>query len=375
MVVGFDRTTCSGRPPATLAAMIAIQVLAFVVGLVLVLRALLSAIRTFVVPRGAYDGISSMEFRLIGSLFGRIARPGLTYVQRDAILALFAPIGLVILPIVLLALVLAGFAAMFWGLSPESIEAAASQSGSALLTLGFAPIEGGLALLLSFGEAAIGLILVALLIAYLPTMYTAFQRREAFVAKVGVRAGTPPSGTELLIRFWSAGLPAALTDLWIEAETWFIDIEESHTTLAALPFYRSPRSSRSRITAAGALLDGASLLRSTIDVPVEARTDLAISAGYAALDAIAGFFRIPTVARPANPDDPIRVTRAEFEAAVDELVSAGLAVRADRDQAWRDFAGWRVNYEDALLRLSTIVVAPDARWNEAARRPVRSGAR
>ena len=69
------------------------------------------------------------------------------------------------------------------------------------------------------------------------------------------------------------------------------------------------------------------------------------------------------------------MTRAEFEAAVDELVSAGLPVRADRDQAWRDFAGWRVNYEDALLRLSTIVVAPDARWNEAARRPVRSGAR
>ena len=64
--------------------MIAIQVLAFVVGLLLVLRALLSAIRTFVVPRGAYDGISSMEFRLIGSLFGRIARPGLSYVQRDA---------------------------------------------------------------------------------------------------------------------------------------------------------------------------------------------------------------------------------------------------------------------------------------------------
>jgi hypothetical protein len=375
MVVGFDRTTCSGRPPATLAAMIAIQVLAFVVGLGLVLRALLSAIRTFVVPRGAYDGISSMEFRLIGSLFGRIARPNLSYVKRDAILALFAPIGLVILPIVLLALVLAGFAAMFWGLSPESIEAAARQSGSALLTLGFAPIQGWLALLLSFGEAAIGLILVALLIAYLPTMYTAFQRREAFVAKVGVRAGTPPSGTELLIRFWTAGLPAALTDLWIEAETWFIDIEESHTTLAALPFYRSPRSSRSWITAAGALLDGASLLRSTIDVPVEARTDLAISAGYTALDAIAGFFRIPTIVRPANADDPIRVTRAEFEAAVDELVSAGLPVRADRDQAWRDFAGWRVNYEDALLRLSTIVVAPDARWNEAARRPVRSGAR
>jgi hypothetical protein len=349
--------------------MIAVQVLVFVAGLLLVLRALLSAIRTFVVPRGAYDGISSAEFRLIGALFARIARPSLSYERRDAILALFAPIGLVILPIVLLALVLTGFAAMFWALEPGSIETAARQSGSALLTLGFASIQGWPTLLLSFGEAAIGLILVALLIAYLPTMYTAFQRREAFVAKIGVRAGTPPSGTELLVRFWGAGLLNLLTDLWIEAEAWFMDLEESHTTLAALPFYRSPRSSRSWITAAGAVLDGASLLRSTIDVPVEAPADLAITAGYSTLDAIAGFFRVPTITRPAAPDDPIKVTRAEFDAAVDELVAAGLPVRADRDQAWRDFAGWRVNYEDALLRLSLIVVAPDARWNEAARRP------
>ena len=354
--------------------MIAVQVLVFALGLLLVLRALLSAIRTFVVPRGVYDQISSAEFRLIGTIFGWIARPGLAYERRDAILALFAPVGLVILPIVLLALVLAGFAAMFWALAPDSIETAARASGSALLTLGFAPIQGWPALVLSFGEAAIGLILVALLIAYLPTMYTAFQRREAFVAKLAVRAGTPPSGTELLIRFWSVGLPDALTDLWAEAETWFIDIEESHTTLAALPFYRSPRSSRSWITAAGAVLDAASLLRSAVDIPTGARTDLAITAGYTALDAIAGFFRIPTIARPATAGDPIVVTRAEFDAAVAELAAGGLPIRTDRDQAWRDFAGWRVNYEDALLRLSTIIVAPDARWNEAARRPRRSGA-
>ncbi len=354
--------------------MIAVQVLVFVAGLLLVLRALVSAIRTFVVPRGAYDGISSLEFRLIGSLFGRVARPSLPYERRDAILALFAPVGLVILPVVLLALVLAGFGAMYWALAPESIEAAARASGSALLTLGFAPIQGWPALLLSFGEAAIGLILVALLIAYLPTMYTAFQRREAFVAKLAVRAGSPPSGVELLNRFARVGLFDELADLWTEAETWFIDLEESHTTLAALPFYRSPRSSRSWITAAGAVLDGAALLHSTIERPADARIDLAITAGYTTLDAIAAFFRIPTIARPASSGDPIRVTRAEFDAAVDELAAAGLPIRADRDQAWRDFAGWRVNYEDALLRLAVIVVAPDARWNDAGRRPRRSDA-
>jgi len=47
--------------------------------------------------------------------------------------------------------------------------------------------------LLAFTEGTIGLILVALLIAYLPTMYTAFSRREAAVTLLEVRAGSPPS--------------------------------------------------------------------------------------------------------------------------------------------------------------------------------------
>ncbi|MGH2511764.1 MAG: hypothetical protein ACRDGQ_03655 [Candidatus Limnocylindrales bacterium] len=357
--------------------MLAIQVVVFVLGLLVVLRSILSAIRTFVVPRGAWDAISSFEFQVFWRLFRGLARPRLGYERRDAIMALFAPIALVVLPLVLLGLILAGFAAMYWAIEPTTIEAAARDSGSALLTLGFAPVQGWVALILSFLEAAIGLILVALLIAYLPTMYGAFQRREAFVAKLDVRAGRPASGTELLIRFWTTGsqdmVVAALVELWTEAETWFIDLDESNTTLAALPFYRSPGSGRSWITAAGAILDGAALLRSTVDVPAEARADLAITAGYTALDGIAGFFRLPTIGRPARAGDPIRVSRAEFDAAAQELAAHGLPVRIDRDQAWLDFAGWRVNYEDALLRLSSLVLAPEVRWNDTARRQAARG--
>ena len=348
--------------------MLIIHVVVFLAGLLLVLRALLSAVRTFVVPRGSYDWISSIEFIVVGRIFRAMARPNLSYERRDRIMALYAPIGLVLLPVVLLALVLAGYAAMYWAIGAASVKAAFRDSGSALLTLGFAPVQGWLALVLSFSEAAIGLILVALLIAYLPTMYTAFQRREAFVAKVGVRAGSPPSGVELLVRFQSVDLLPALADLWIEAESWFIDLEESHTTLAALPFYRSPRSSRSWILAAGAILDGVALIRSTVDVPTEPRADLAITAGYQSLDLILGFFKIPTIKRPARPGDPILVTRVEYEQAVAELAAAGLPIRADREQAWLDFAGWRVNYDNALLRLSSFVMAPEARWNDQARR-------
>ena len=44
------------------------------------------------------------------------------------------------------------------------------------------------------------------------------------------------------------------------------------------------------------------------------------------------------------------------------LAAAGVALRPDRDQAWRDFKGWRVNYDTVLITLAGLVMAPYAPW-------------
>ena len=36
---------------------------------------------------------------------------------------------------------------------------------------------------------------------------------------------------------------------------------------------------------------------------------------------------------------------------------------ADREQAWRDFSGWRVNYDTVLVALAELIIAPPARWS------------
>ncbi len=46
-----------------------------------------------------------------------------------------------------------------------------------------------------------------------------------------------------------------------------------------------------------------------------------------------------------------------------ELAAAGLPIKADREQAWKDFAGWRVNYDRALIELCKLVMAPFAPWS------------
>ena len=46
-----------------------------------------------------------------------------------------------------------------------------------------------------------------------------------------------------------------------------------------------------------------------------------------------------------------------------KLEEAGVPLKADRDQAWRDFAGWRVNYDTVLLGLTVLTDAPQAPWS------------
>jgi hypothetical protein len=57
------------------------------------------------------------------------------------------------------------------------------------------------------------------------------------------------------------------------------------------------------------------------------------------------------------------VEREEFEDVLNQLAIAGLPVKADREQAWRDFAGWRVNYDRALILICGLIMAPDATWS------------
>src|SRR5205814_3920771 len=124
-------------------------------------------------------------------------------------------------------------------------------------------------------------------------------------------------------------------------EVWFADIEESHTSLAALTFFRSPKPERSWVTAAGAVMDAAALVTSTVDLAHDPAADLCIRAGYLALRHISDYFYVPYDPDP-RPDDPISITRAEYDAARDELATNGVPLKSDREQAWRDFAGWRV---------------------------------
>jgi hypothetical protein len=345
-----------------MARVLAVRIGVFVLGVLIVLGTGASAVRTFVVPRAIPVMLSRAVFLVTRLAFTKTLRRSRGYEAMDRRMAFYAPTSLLLLPAVWLTIILLCFSLMYWALGHESAWGALETSGSALFTLGFKHPRGRVATLLSFGEAGIGLALLALLLTYLPTIYGAFTRRETLVALLEVRAGTPPWAVTMIQRYQRIGMLDRTDEFFQQAEVWFADIEESHTSLGSLAFFRSPQPHRSWVTAAGAILDGAALTLSILDGPSNPHAALCVRSGYIAMRRIADFFGIAYDEDPA-PDDPISITRDEFEDALDLLARDGTPLRADRDQAWRDFAGWRVNYDTVLLTLADLTMAPVALWS------------
>ncbi len=322
----------------------------------------LSAVRTFVLPRAAQVLISRMVFQAVRRVFNLLARPSRPFAIRDRVMAMYVPISVVVLPAVWYVLLILGFTAMLWAVGVHSLRDAFILSGSSLFTLGFERPELLPAAILSFIEAPLGLGLLALLISYLPSIYAAFSRRETVVSQLEPLAGSPPSPQEMLIRHHRILGMERLERVWTRWQDWFADIEESHTSIAAVVFLRSPEPDRSWVTAAGCILDTASLTESCLDRPASPEAQVCIRAGYVALRRIADFFAVGYDPDP-RPDDPISIRRDEFDALWDTLAAAGVRLKPDRDRAWREYAGWRVNYDTVLLALAGITMAPFAPWS------------
>jgi len=342
--------------------MIFIHIVSLIIGISLVLVTLSSAVKTFVLPRSAPDWLTWSVFKSVRTIFSIILLPTKTYRQRDRIMAFSAPISLLLLVPVWLSLTTLGFTAIFWSLGVESLHAAFRLSGSSIMTLGSEISQSLIQTVLVLAAATIGLILIALLIAYLPTMYAAFARREILVNLLEVRAGDPPSAVEMLLRFHRIHGLSQLTEQWTAWENWFSDLEESHTSLPALVFFRSPKPEHSWVTASAAILDAAALTLSCVDVANSPNAALCIRAGYLALRSISDYFGVPYDPDPHYPEIQISVTRNEFEDALDTLARNGVPLKIDREQSWKDYAGWRVNYDKPLLGLVHITMAPNAPW-------------
>lgn len=341
---------------------------AMLAGVLLVVLTVAAAIRSFVLPRNQSVRLNSWLFQSVRLVFNLVAAGTRTYGGRDRVLAMYAPVSLVALPIFWLTLLSLAYTGIFWALNEGSWSRCYRISTSSLLTIGAdEPSKGLLASTMAYSEAALGLLLLTLLISYLPTLYQSFSRRELVVARLELRAGTPGSVTALLTWLHQAGCLTAEAEPWQRWEEWFVEIEESHTSLPILSFFRSPQPGRSWVTAAGVILDTLALLTSAVALPDTAHRDACFKAGCVALTHVHRYFTDRLGLRPSrylphghhpSTDEP---RRADFESARAQLAEAGLPLHPDHEAAWQQYLALRQHYCEALRFLAQVTVAPDGK--------------
>jgi hypothetical protein len=346
-----------------------IRVVGAVVGALIVLAAGWSVLGTLVVPRRIRSHITRTVFRANSFVFHFVADRASSYERRDRILAIQAPTQLILQIVAWLALYELGFGLLMWPfIGDAGLGTALEQAGSAICTLGYlAPHTDGVAALDSLAALA-GLGTVALQIGYLPTLYAAFNRREALITMLDSRAGVPSWGPELLARTHyglGSGVSALdeLPQLFEAWEQWSADVSESHTTYLTLVWFRSPRALSSWVTSQLAVLDAAALYLALLPNAaglIQAR--LCLRGGFTCLGNIARAMRIP-IPDNANPKDGISLTFEDFVAALDRLRQVNFPLERPVEEAWLDFLGWRVNYEAAAYALGSLTDAPPALWS------------
>lgn len=313
-------------------------------GLLLILFVLAEAFEALVLPRRV-----TRPFRFV-RLYYRVGwRAWAAAVQvlpntrrRQTALSVFGPLSLLVLFALWAVALIVGFGLLQYSLDParHNLTAALYLSGTTFTTLGYGDVNPAVPVTrtLAVVEGAVGFGFFAVVVAYLPVLYQAFSRREAFIGLLDARAGSPPAAGRMLLRTPPGG-GRCLTDFLAEAERWAAEVLEGHLSFPVLGYYRSQHDNQSWLAALACVLDACALLLTVVEGAdrTQARLTFAM-ARHTLVDLGLVLRRAPE----APSDDRLPAARlAELLAA---LAAAGVSVKDD-DRARAKLADLRGLYE------------------------------
>jgi hypothetical protein len=252
-------------------------VIAIVAGLALILTVLLDAFETIVLPRRV-----QRHFRLTAWFYRRTWRPWRALARhiktpgrRENFLGYFGPLSLILLLILWAFCLILSFALLQYGFG-KHVQLGSERvnlwtllylSGETFFTLGLGDAlpTATPGRVLTVLEGGMGFAFLGVVIGYLPTVYSAFSRREIEISLLDARAGSPPTAAELLARLGACPQQTVLDQIFKDWEHWAAEVLESHLSYPALSFFRSQHNNQSWLGALTAMLDATTLIISGMD--------------------------------------------------------------------------------------------------------------
>ena len=335
----------------------------FALGLVIVAITVISVVFILVLPRQpqGLERLTVVVNRSVHTAFLLLSRVAKSYETKDLILGATAPVALVAQLLFWAISLVVGFALMLMP-TTHSFARGFTQALTSLFTVGAIHLGGVANAAIDIAAGATWVVIVALQIAYLPSLYNAFSRREALVTMLESRAGSPAWGPELLARHQLVGINDALPALYVDWEAWAAEVTESHITYPVLLLFRSPEPWLSWIIGLLAVLDAGAIQLALNPSTAPSSTRLCLRMGFTLFNRVALSLG-HDVDRDPDPDGAISLQFDEFASAVDMLRENGLAMERTAEEAWPHFRGWRVNYETSAYLLADQFTAPLAPWS------------
>jgi hypothetical protein len=351
-----------------------LRILSLLLGVLVAVAVLGSALKTVVLPQEGNPRLAQFVFALVYRLLVHRRRND---AAARSLRGMYAPVALVSLPLAWMVSMMLAFTFIYWGTRDLSWSRAFEISVSSLTTMGFAEPNGPGRIWIAFVEATIGLGLVALLISYLPTIYSAYNGREKGTNRLRPVVGSPPNPSEFLQglqRLGSLDSP----DIWQSSADWMLDLEQTHTAFPILSYFPGSDSEQSWVATVGTVLDAAALVVAVSEIDMgevfaDAQkgplTVLVYGLPLIVQIARAVYIPLPPPARLQDlmagmgpPPPPISVSRDEYDAAMAALSGILVVEPGREEEAWRRFAWIRSAYDAALRALAGVTLASPAPW-------------
>jgi hypothetical protein len=343
------------------------HVFAIIAGVVVIFAVLLDAFETIVLPRRVqrHFRITAWFYRNTWVPWARFASLIQSQTRRETILGYFGPLSTIGLLGLWAGGLIFGFALLqfgggehvFAGNAPITFRLLLYHSGETFFTLGYGDITpaSGFSRALAVGEAGMGFAFLGVVIGYLPTMYSAFSRREIEISLLDARAGSPPSAAELLTRAVDSLDQGALDRLFQDWERWAAEVLESHLSYPVLSFYRSQHSNQSWLAALTVVLDATALVIAGID---EIGKQQALRTFKMARHAVVDLAQV--VNAHYDSEAPDRLSADDLAQIRTQLAQKGLKLRQgpDADAKLADLRGLYEPYVQAIARNLFIAVPP-----------------
>jgi ABC-type transport system involved in multi-copper enzyme maturation permease subunit len=334
----------------------ALELLALIGGVALTAAVLRDAFETMILPRrlNSRFRITRAYFRGLWPIWSWLAERLPRGRKRESALSMFGPLSMLVLFVAWAAALILSFALIYYGAgSPLQAPGMArgfgmdlylSSSGLLTLGLGAATTSSAFGRALTIVEGGVGFGFVAIVIAYLPTLYGGFSRRETSISMLDARAGSPPSASELLRRH--ARTLGQLEAYLAEWERWSAELLESHISYPVLGYFRSQHVNQSWVAALTAVLDSCALLMAGTDDGCTHQAGLTFAMARHAVVDLAQIFiaRLPR----AHTD---RLPEATLRQIEERLKAAGLPLRLSGERAER-LAELRHLYEPQVLTIA-----------------------